>query len=266
MNNKHSLSWVWTCSRVLLLGGLSGVVAISPALSQTKEHLQTPAKSSILSVGIKSFAVKDADMEEALRTLSDQITFRIVIGFERIPHYEGHDGPRMSFDLTNTTVGEILHRLCEKDSRYEYRPVEGQMVDVFSKGSLDNPDDLLNIKVREYRVDAPAWPGGVIATIAQDVPELRELLERKKQEWLKKRGASPGGTPGSLLSGNGIPPRFVLHLKNVTVRQILNAISLESVRMFKAGKVYAPSGWEYDFIISATAQTTLGGYPQWKEF
>lgn len=266
MSWKLAPSWVRVCARFLVLCGLIGGAGNLAALSDTNEQAQTSNQSPILSMGIKSFTVKNADMEEALRTLSGHGVSRIVIGFERIPHYEGQAGPRMSLDLTNTTVEKILHRLCEEDQRYEYRPVAGEMVDIFPKGSLDNPDDLLSVKVREYRVDRPEWPGGVITTIAQDAPELKELLERKKQEWLKKRGGLPGGSPGSILSGNGIPPRFVLHLKNVTVRQILNAISLESVRMFKNGNVYAPSGWEYDFIISAIAPTTLGGYPQWKEF
>ncbi|MGH9445874.1 MAG: hypothetical protein ACRD3O_09125 [Terriglobia bacterium] len=71
---------------------------------------------------------------------------------------------------------------------------------------------------------------------------------------------------GSILSGNMPPPRLSLHLRNVTVREVLNSLALASVNRFKEGKNYGPTGWEYDFLIDPNASTGLGGYPHWKAF
>jgi hypothetical protein len=257
---------LWVLIQFLILYVFPLTVRDYSVRAEQRSIDRAAANLPILSVEIKSFVVNGADMEEALRTLSDQVTFRVVIGFERIPHHEGESGQPMSLELTNTTVGKILSRLCRMDLRYEYRPVEGQMVEVFPKGALDNPEDLLNVKIKEFSVDREALPGGVIQMIGQDAPELKELLDHKKEEWMKNSDGAPGGSPGSMLSGNMPLPHFTLRLENVTVRHILNAIALESVRMFEDGKVFAPGGWEYDFVVSGNAPTTLGGYPKWKTF
>ena len=82
-------------------------------------------------------------------------------------------------------------------------------------------------------------------------------------------------TLGSILSGSATPLRFTLTLHDVTVRQILDAIALKSIQMFKEGPDYdahgmplkwAPVGWQYDFVIDPNAWTGLGGYPKWSAF
>lgn len=237
---------------------------------------RSKASATILAVPVKSFEVQHASMAEALLKLRSSDVSRVVIGFERIPHREGEESGPISLTLTDTTLGEVVRRLCEADPRYEYQVVAGQtmdtrlsgsMIEVRPKGSLKNPDNLLNVKVNDYKVDArSAGAIEAIERIAEDAPELREFLRHKHEEWVKKTGRQPGGFPGSIMSGNMPPPPFAIELDDVTVRQILDTISLKSIEMFKEGKNYAPVGWEYDFTIHPNAPTGLGGYPKWKAF
>ena len=207
-----------------------------------------------------------------------------MIGFERIPHAEGETGGPISLTLTDTTVGEVVRRLCQADPRYQYQVVagafvrpdlKGSMIEVRPKGALQDATDLLNIRIREYTVDAPMIPGQLFQNVVEDAPELRDFLRRKMEEWLRETGRQPGGSPGAKMSGNMPPPRMTIHLQDVTVRQILDAISMKSIEMFKEGPDFdssgrgvklAPSGWEYDFVTDPNASTGLGGYPIWRSF
>ena len=75
-----------------------------------------------------------------------------------------------------------------------------------------------------------------------------------------------------MMSGNMLPPRFTLELHDVTIRQILDAISMKSIQLFKEGPDFdssgrgikwSPVGWQYDFIVDPNAPTGFGGYPRW---
>ena len=229
----------------------------------------------ILAVPVSSFEVREASMAEALRKLRDSDVARVVIGFERIPHAAGSRGVPITLSLRDTTVGGVVRRLCQADARYEYEVIKGQMVEVRPTWATADPRDLLNMRIRHYAIDADAEPEQVITSVPEDAPELRRFLARKRHRWAQEAGVSEGGSAGSILSGNMTPPRFSLNLRDVTVRQILDAISLKSIRMFETGKYNAangtplrsgPVGWQYDFVLDPDASTGLGGYPSWKPF
>jgi hypothetical protein len=223
-------------------------------------------------------------MAEALLALRNGDLKHIVIGFERIPHAEGEKGGSISLTVTDTTLGEVVRRLCQADPRYEYQVVEGpwvqpalkgSIVDVRPAGAVKDPNDLLNIRVHEFGVDANILRDTVIDHLDEYAPELGQFLFRKREEWLKERGPQPGGSIGPIMSGNMLPPRFTLRLHGVTVREILDAVSMESIEMYRTGPDFdsqgrgvkwAPTGWEYDFVIDPNAGTGLGGYPKWEPF
>src|SRR5574337_1215307 len=259
-------------SALLLLVSLA-FLGKGEAQRQVPVPPQSEASATILAVPVKNFKVELASMQEALLKLRTSDVSRVVIGFERLPHHEGETGHSISMTLINTALGEVIRRLCEADPRYEYDVIEGHaidsslsgsMVEIRPKGALKNPDDLLNIKVEDYKVDArTAGAIEAIEHISEDAPELMAFLRQKHEEWVKKTGCQPGGFPGSIMSGNMPPPPFVLELHDVTVRQILDAISLKSIQRFKEGKNYGPVGWEYNFVIKPNASTGLGGVPTW---
>ncbi|MGH9433390.1 MAG: hypothetical protein ACRD3T_17805, partial [Terriglobia bacterium] len=255
-------------TKLLLLGVLaSGLPAIwlvagvaGPRSAEPRASFGAAAgepEVSIADVPVKSFKVENANMAEVLLALRISDVNRIVIGFERLPHLPDEKGGPISLALTNATVGQVVQRLCQADPRYEYQVIDGSMVDVRPKDATTDPSDLLNIRVHDYKVDANITAGQAIDQINGDAPELRNFLQRKLDEWSKRTG-EPLGFPGSIMSGNMPPPRFRLHLLNVTGRQILDAISLKSVEMFRQGPGYgpngmplkmAPTGWEYDFTV-----------------
>ena len=226
-------------------------------------------------VPVKSFKIDHASMEEGLFALRSSDVDHIVIGFEELPHLDGEAGGPISITLTGTTVGEVVQRLCRGDPRYGYRIIgEGAMVEIRPKASNGDPNDLLNFRVHDYSVDADIMPAQAIEHIGDDASSLKEFLRHKAEEWSKRTGETPG-SPGSILSGNAIPPRFTLHLKNITVCQILITISLKSIQIFRTGPNFdrngmrlgsAPVGWKYEFLIDPNAPTGLGGYPKWTAF
>lgn len=276
MENKWNLSH----TRLMVAGGLLfSTVALRAVGRQAQPKSQvsggaTPS-ASILTVPVNGLKVEHASMADALLKLRSSDIGHVVVGFEQIPQREGETGGPITMTLTGATLGETVRRLCQTDPRYEYRVIEGHMInaslrgsmiEIFPKGALEDANDLLNMKVRHYRADKRnAGSIQAIEDIAQDAPELREFLYQKAKDWSMKTGVWPG-SPGSSISSNMPPPPFVLELHNVTVRQILDAISLKSVQQFKEGKNYGPVGWEYDFVIKPDASTGLGGIPKWKAF
>lgn len=254
--------------------GATLTIAVGGSSPASRHEALARMRPSILRVPVSSFKVQNASMAEALLKLRSSDVSHIVIGFERIPHPAGEKAGPISVTLKDTKLGAVIDRLCRSDPRYEYKVVEGRaispdlkgsMIEVLPRGAASNPKDLLNIKVSHYRVEArSAGAEEAIRKISEDAPELRQFLYRKHEEWLAKTGREPGGAPGSIVSGNRPPPPLILELHNVTVRQILDAISLKSIQRFKEGKNYAPVGWEYNFIIHPNASTGLGGHPQFK--
>lgn len=241
-------------------------VTISSAPPIT-ENFQTERRESILTVEITSLRIRSGDMEDALRRLRQADPSRILIGFEKIPHREGERDESISLELTNTTVGDCLDRLCEVDPRYTYEVVGGALINVFPWGAKSDANDLLNIKVASFEFYGNELPHNLIIKIGDLAPELREYLRLKAEAYAKKTG-KPLGSAGSILSGNAPLPRISLKLQNVTVREILNAVVLYSVKLSHEGQLYGwpPISWKYEFIIDPNAPTGLGGYPRWSTF
>jgi hypothetical protein len=130
---------------------------------------------------------------------------------------------------------------------YTYEPVSQHLVDVFPVGAKKDSSDLLNIPVP--RLDIVGKQAGDVLSRPRDfIPQLAERL----------KGPTRGGpVAGSILSDVG-PPPITLHLRNVTVRQVLNAAS-EATGEFPAK--YMPYGWIYSF--DPEPQLPAGGKHSW---
>lgn len=247
-----------------LVTGICGFFSVVISSSAPQEKL----KESILHLKIESIRVENVNMEEALRLLRQKGTSRILIGFEKIPHWEGEKDKKISFELINTTVEDILNRLCEADARYAYEVVNDVLINVFPVEAKSDPNNLLNIKVRNFEVDECVLLANLVLQIGERAPELKEYLSMKAEEYARKRGR-PTGNAGSILSGNSPLPKISLKLENVTVREILNAIVLYDLKLYheqKRPEGWPPIGWKYEFIIDPDAPTGLGGYPRWEMF
>jgi hypothetical protein len=72
------------------------------------------------------------------------------------------------------------------------------------------------------------------------------------------------------MMNKGLAPEIEIHLRNTTVRGLLNAIArymLTHKVTDESGNVHlVPRGWEFQFILDPDADTGLGGYPRWACF
>src|SRR5258707_14290562 len=98
------------------------------------------------------------------------------------------------------------------------------MINIYPVGAKRDSADLLNTPVPKFdavNVD----PAQVLTSPADFIPELAVRLRPKTSA-----GPLPSGSGGSVLRGLNIPT-ITVHMKETTVRQILNAAS-EAMEQF----------------------------------
>lgn len=222
------------------------------------EERKRQPKISELRIG--SLQLAHGDMEAALAVLKLRAESRILVGFEKALG----EGNRISLDLNDPTVGEILDQLCEADPRYTYELTSSGVINVFPVGSKADPTNLLNIRVSSFVFRGKRLPHYIIRNIDTLAPELAEYLEKKRREFLAKTGIGYG-TGGSDLRGD-MDPEVYVELKNVTIRDILNSVVLLSLDLSKKYTYLSPVGWKYEFVNDPNAPTGLGGYGKWDVF
>lgn len=245
---------------------LFGTQSLLPASAYTDNGRDK--NKTILSLPIGSFHVSGADMEEALTLLRRKDYTTILIGFEKVPgQRDTKDEKGITLELKNTDVAEVLDALCHADPRYTYEIIHGVLVNVLPKGAKEDHANLLNRHVHRLSLKGAYTPEGVIRGIGELVPELREYLRERADVYFARKGVVPG-SPGALGTGN-LPREFHLELEDGTVRDVLNAVVLYSMKAFQenapdpTGWRTPPSSWKYEFTVDPEASTGLGGIPHW---
>ena len=256
---------------MLSLDILLSILALLASTVQPCQETKLSPNASVLSEIVESFDVQNSTMEEALRTLRQHDFAKILIGFEKIAHGEGERTDSLSVSIKRATVGEILEQLCQQSKRYQYEVIEGGIIYVHPVQAESDPLGLLNIRISDFAVQGKMVPAAIIVRIGEFAPELSSYLARKKSEYYSRRGVLPG-SPGATLHGN-MDPEVNLHLRNVTVREILNATVLYSVRLrdetpadWTGNKPPITTSWIFEFVTNPDAPTGLGGTPRWIAF
>jgi hypothetical protein len=170
----------------------------------------------------------------------------------------------ISLELKGVTVGEVLRQLCKSGPRYTYEFIGDSLINVFPLKAKEDTSNLLNIRVKHSVIKEKRMPLDLIPRVPDFAPELSRYLEQKAQEHAKSSG-SPYGTVGARTSGD-MDPQVTLEFRNMTVREILNAISLYSIQLSRQQLFLKPVSWEYEFVVDSSAATGLGGYPEWNVF
>jgi len=209
------------------------------------------AEAGVLDFRIQHIVFENSTMKDALTLLRE---YGIQVGLERAPSHAGE--ARFSQQLRNVRVKDILDYLTQADPRYAYETVGCNLIHVYPKNAKEDPDNLLNVKIKEFEVHQYDLYKAIYH-IAHLAPELRDLLQRKMRS---------GSVPGSSISGDMDPvrPKISLKLKNVTVRDILNEIAGQSNKVSSGNRDFPPVGWLYEFRVDETS--ALGGYPSWQVF
>jgi hypothetical protein len=163
-----------------------------------------------------------------------------------------------------------LRQICSRDPRYTFSEAEDGVINVYPVSEPAELAMLLNMPLASVDVGVRDWPGNLFARIPEFSPELLIYLNRRAREYQLRSSRLPRGTAGSSFSGNLTPPLIEIHLRATTVRSALNAFAaytLAHTFFDEAGRgLTGPSGWAFQFIVDADAETGLGGYPRWTQF
>ncbi len=134
----------------------------------------------------------------------------------------------------DTTMGAALGEILAQLPPYEMEVVSDHLIDLHPKGAKEDPNNILNVQVQSF--DAVSKHAYGILEAPQDfIPELKQALRPKPEPGKQLIELYFGGYHGG--------PLITLHLKDVTIRDILNAASVATEPSFEDHKPEAPRGW-----------------------
>ncbi len=147
-----------------------------------------------------------------------------------------------------STLQDALRQVFSQLPDYGFRVVSDHIVNVYPLAAKEDPNDVLNVRVTQLDI-VDEQPSAVLTRPQDFIPELKDRLIPKALRW-------PLTTSPEMLVDRG--PTVSIHLKNATVRQILNAVS-EATEQFPATS--SPLGWAYSFQLDP--QLPAGGKHLW---
>ncbi len=226
---------------ILLLG--PALQAQAPTRSQDSTLLKLPLSSEPL-------VRNRIPLTEALSEVGVQVREGWVLFGVEVRLKEGKE-PIVSLHLPpNSTLGEALEQMFREAPDYKYEVAGAHLINIYPEGAKTNPENVLNIRVQRFDVvNEP--PSSVLSAPQRFIPELNKRLTAPP------RAGEPTGTAGPVMRPVG-GPRVTLHLRNVTVRQILNSVS-EATQHSPAG--FRPLGWVYSF--QPDPASPVGGTHAW---
>jgi hypothetical protein len=167
-------------------------------------------------------------------------------------HSKDGQEPIVSVDLPpESRFEDGLRQIMGQIPGYEYEVISGHMINIYPVGAKTDSRDLLNTPVPKFDL-VDVDPARVLTSPADFIPELAVRLRPKTAA-----GPQPSGAGGSVLRGAGIPT-VTLHLKDTTVRQILNVAS-EDMEQFPPDR--QPVGWTY--LFQPDLASPSGGKHSW---
>jgi hypothetical protein len=228
------------------------VVLVAAAIwpeSQVKAAGEAETRPLKLKVG--TYSVKDVSIAGALQELKARVLEKNLIVTLEVAPFERKPEENITVAVSDCTVKEVLDRITRLDPRYSYSVFRGGLIHVFPVLARDDANDLLNTKVKAFTTSGVPYDR-LLQYPNYYIPELgAELLRRSKA----------GGVAVSELSSTGVPG-VTVEVRNATVRDILNQISLNAAKVAKSPVV--PTGWVYTFRVDKSVP--LGGHPRWSLF
>lgn len=168
-------------------------------------------------------------------------------------HLIGGKEPTVNLRLEpGSNLGDSLLQIFNQLPAYRFQMVGEHLINVFPAAAKKDPHNVLNLLVDHFDV-ANQQPGSILSRPEDFIPELEQLLTLKR----KRTGPpQPSGYGGVRMLGTG--PAVTLHLKNVTVRQVLNAVTEATEN---SPPNYSPLGWIYTFQRDPTS--SIGAKHSW---
>ncbi len=211
-----------------------GLVVILPCLAPAVETPVPCAMEIQLEAGgrISDFAETGSTPEvvrKLVRSMSMNGRILRVFGFENV---EGPVG-KVFLAANDEDVATLVHKLCQQDPRLRLMETGNpHLVNLLAADASAPGRAILNFHLSKFDIETDASPEDLVATLPTFSKELDEYLSRV----FAAGGGSPGG--GAVITGIGDAkrPHFSIHLKNVTVRDVLNTIAAESYRLYVANR------------------------------
>jgi hypothetical protein len=160
-----------------------------------------------------------------------------------------HQPPKINLHLKpNSTLRDAFRQIFSQLREYRFYVVSEH---IYPTGARQDPDDVLNAHVARF--DIVARPGSVLSRPEDFIPELQERLHPKSATTHQ-----PSGRLGPGLEGTEAPVN--LHLRDVTVRQILNSVTEEWEKSAENNDM--PVGWLYSYDPEAIVEKHVWNF-QW---
>jgi len=234
----------------LVIFGAFSVAAPAPGVAQG-----AGAKAP-LSIQLGAVRLQSASLFDALVAARQRNPEEILFGFVELPSQQ----QRVSLSLDSATLGEYLGHLTSSFPQYNVAVSSTGIVHIDPR-SPSPAEDILRVKVARFEIHGHRAIGDVITHLTLEVPELRALVYPRQ-----------GGTVGASVSG-GMEPKVDFKASNVTVRELLDMLSLYSAQLSrqpenlpKSGPPPPPVSWKVSFHEDPRAENALGGYPELSTF
>lgn len=187
-------------------------------------------------------------LSQALGTIGADVQGGYVLFGVELHTKDGNE-PLVSVNLPpGSHLRDGVRQIMVQIPGYEYKLVSEHMINIYPSGAERDPKDLLNTPVPQF--DAISVdPIQILTTPSEYIPELEARLQ-------PRTSAQPYGYGG--VRTRSKVPAVTLHLKNTTVREILNAAS-EAMEEFPPQ--YPPVGWAY--LLQPDPSLPAGGKHSW---
>ena len=160
--------------------------------------------------------------------------------------------PIVSLNLQpGCNLGDALRQIIDQVPGYKFKVVSEHMINIYPVRAENDSQDVLKTLVPEFNA-VNVDPGRIFTRPEDCISELAARLTPKRTDPPQPSGVLGGGVL------EGIGPKVTLHLNNVTVREILNAVS-EAMEQFPPK--YSPDGWIYTF--QPDSNSPAGGKHSW---
>jgi hypothetical protein len=224
-----------------------------PALALLPAPVLAAEARKVVDVPVSFFSESGSTAEVVSKLVRDSF-LQGVFGFENV----GGSARPISVTMGETSVGFVLREICRQDARYEVVETgDPEIVNLLASDSRSPGHPVLDFRMPRLDVEISELTENVISMLPDFSPELREYLTKVYLQAGGKIMTESGAIAG--MAGNARLPHFSIHLKDVSVREALNSIAVQSFRLYQAAGrdprmihtpdefVVVPSGWELEF-------------------
>jgi len=205
------LRFVWVSLAAISLSGWCA----RPAAAGEGPDSQTP----LLKLSAPAFTVQGT-FEQILARIAVEMRPFGVFGF--VP--DSAHGEAQLLVSEGEVVGDLLNRLCAREGRYRVSATKyRRVVNVLPIHPPDDVNRLLDLRLPRVDISTDTWPENWYMYLPDYCPEVRVFLENYYHA--RPHPPAPGGSPGANMETDRGPPHLDLHLKNVTVQEVLNALA-----------------------------------------